>query len=91
MEYVFDQGRSYATHSIVEKYMSKSLDIMSKTFERNLLLSPANQTLLQVMHPVLWVQAIHMSETVMNPVLVYGQNFATYVVVSIFISLTCLL
>ncbi|KAF9965908.1 hypothetical protein BGZ70_003812 [Mortierella alpina] len=80
MEYVFDQGRSYATHSIVEKYMSKSLDIMSKTFERNLLLSPANQTLLQVMHPVLWVQAIHMSETVMNPVLVYGQNFATYVV-----------
>lgn len=84
MEYVFDQGRSYATHSIVEKYMSKSLDIMSKTFERNLLLSPANQTLLQVMHPVLWVQAIHMSETVMNPVLVYGQNFATYVVVSIF-------
>ncbi|KAI1315664.1 hypothetical protein EDD11_000557 [Mortierella claussenii] len=80
MEYVFDQGRSYATHSIVEKYISKSLDILSKTFEKQLLTSPANQTLLQTMHPVLWVQAIHISETVMNPVLVYGQNFATYVV-----------
>ncbi|GJJ72952.1 hypothetical protein EMPS_05310 [Entomortierella parvispora] len=80
MEYVFDQGRSYATHSIVEKYMSKSMDAMSKAFEQQLLTSPANQTLLQVMYPVLWVQAIHFSETVMNPVLVYGQNFATYVV-----------
>ncbi|KAG0260394.1 hypothetical protein BG011_001923 [Mortierella polycephala] len=80
MEYVFDQGRNYATHSIIEKYISKSMDIMAKTFERSLLTSAANQTLLQNMHPVLWVQAIHMTETVMNPVLVYGQNFAAYVV-----------
>ncbi|KAG0334852.1 hypothetical protein BG004_000241 [Podila humilis] len=80
MEYIFDQGRSYATHSIVEKYISKSMDSLSKGIERGLLTSPANQTLLQVMHPTLWVQAIHLTETVMHPVLVYGQNFATYVV-----------
>jgi len=82
MEYVFDQGRSYATHSIVEKYMSKSMDALSKGFEKQLLTSPANQTLLQVMYPVVWIQAIHLTETLMNPVLIYGQNFATYVVVS---------
>ncbi|KAF9428227.1 hypothetical protein BGZ94_003048 [Podila epigama] len=80
MEYVFDQGRNYATHSIVERYISKAVDSLSKGVERNLLTSPANQTLLATMHPVLWIQAIHLSETVMNPVLVYGQNFATYVV-----------
>ncbi|KAG0048962.1 hypothetical protein BGZ83_006172 [Gryganskiella cystojenkinii] len=80
MEYIFDQGRNYATHSIIEKYLSKSMDALSKGFEKQLLTSPVNQTLLQVMHPVLWVQAIHLSETLMNPVLVYGQNFATYVV-----------
>ncbi|KAF9100553.1 hypothetical protein BGX29_006500, partial [Mortierella sp. GBA35] len=79
MEYVFDQGRSYATHSIVEKYMSKSMETLSRTFERQLLTSPANQTLLQTMHPTFWVQSIHLTETIMNPVLVYGQNFATYV------------
>jgi hypothetical protein len=83
MEYVFDQGRSYATHSIVEKYMSKSMETLSRTFERQLLTSPANQTLLQNMHPTFWVQSIHLTETILNPVLVYGQNFATYVVVSI--------
>ncbi|KAG0345955.1 hypothetical protein BG004_002746 [Podila humilis] len=80
MEYLFDQGRSYATHSIIEKYMSKSMDLLSKGFERNLLTSPANQTLLSTMNPTLWIQAIHFSETVMNPVLIYGQNFASYVV-----------
>ncbi|KAF9431315.1 hypothetical protein BGZ94_000022 [Podila epigama] len=61
-------------------YMSKSMDALSKGFEQNLLSSPANQTLLQVMYPPLWVQAIHFTETVMHPVLVYGQNFATYVI-----------
>ncbi|KAG0334284.1 hypothetical protein BG000_008467 [Podila horticola] len=80
MEYVFDQGRSYATHSIVEKYISKSMDALSKGVERQLLTSPANMTLLTTMHPVLWIQAIYLSETIMNPVLVYGQNFASYVV-----------
>ncbi|KAH7046334.1 hypothetical protein BKA57DRAFT_537215 [Linnemannia elongata] len=80
MEYVFDQGRSYATHSIVEKYMSRSMETLSRTFERQLLTSPANQTLLQNLHPTFWVQSIHLTETIMNPVLVYGQNFATYVV-----------
>ncbi|KAG0364765.1 hypothetical protein BGZ54_007178 [Gamsiella multidivaricata] len=80
IEYVFDQGRAYGTHSIIEKYISKSLDVLTKGFEKSLLTSPANQTLLQNMHPVLWVQAIHLTETIMNPVLIYGQNFATYVV-----------
>ncbi|KFH68806.1 hypothetical protein MVEG_05610 [Podila verticillata NRRL 6337] len=80
MEYVFDQGRSYATHSIVEKYVSKSMEALSRGFENNLLTSPANQTLLQVMHPTFWTQSIRFTETVMHPVLVYGQNFATYVV-----------
>ncbi|KAF9933835.1 hypothetical protein FBU30_004231 [Linnemannia zychae] len=80
MEYIFDQGRSYATHSIVEKYMSKSMENLSRTFEKQLLTSPANQTLLQNMHPTFWVQSIHLTESIMNPVLVYGQNFATYVV-----------
>ncbi|KAF9898670.1 hypothetical protein BX616_003739 [Lobosporangium transversale] len=80
MEYVFDQGRNYGTHSIIEKYISKSMDLLSKTFERQLLTSPANQTLLQTMHPIFWTQSIHMTETIMSPVLVYGQNFATYIV-----------
>ncbi|KAF9299993.1 hypothetical protein BGZ74_008418 [Mortierella antarctica] len=80
MEYVFDQGRNYATHSIVEKYVSKSMEALSRGFENRLLTSPANQTLLQVMHPTFWAQSIRFYETVMHPVLVYGQNFATYVV-----------
>ncbi|KAG0308173.1 hypothetical protein BGZ98_008763 [Dissophora globulifera] len=79
MEYVFDQGRSYASHSILEKYMTRSLAALSKGFENGLLTSPANQTLLQTMHPTFWVQGIHQTETIMNPVLAYGQNFATYV------------
>ncbi|KAF9106616.1 hypothetical protein BGX27_009094 [Mortierella sp. AM989] len=78
-EYIFDQGRSYGTHSILEKAVSRSMEALCKGFERNLLASPANQTLLQNMHPSLWIQAISMTETVMHPVLVYGQNFATYV------------
>ncbi|KAF9583733.1 hypothetical protein BGW38_008722 [Lunasporangiospora selenospora] len=80
MEYIFDQGRSYATQSIIEKYMSKAMESMSRTIEKGLLTSPVNQTLLTTMHPLIWVQAIHLTETILNPVLVYGQNFATYVV-----------
>jgi len=83
MEYVFDQGRNYATHSIVERYISKAMEGLSRGFENQLLASAANQTLMQVLHPFYWIQPIYMSETVMNPVLMYGQNFASYLVVSI--------
>ncbi|KAF9980411.1 hypothetical protein BGZ65_005134 [Modicella reniformis] len=80
MEYIFDQGRNYASHSIIEKYISKSMEGLSRAFESSLLTSSANQTLLQVMHPSFWVQSIHLTETIMNPVVIYGQNFATYIV-----------
>ncbi|KAF9350756.1 hypothetical protein BGX34_001007 [Mortierella sp. NVP85] len=80
MEYVFDQGRNYATHSIVERYISKAMEGLSRGFENQLLASAANQTLMQVLHPFYWIQPIYMSETVMNPVLKYGQNFASYLV-----------
>ncbi|KAF9347500.1 hypothetical protein BGX26_001005 [Mortierella sp. AD094] len=78
-EYIFDQGRAYGTHSILEKAISRSMGALTMGFESGLLSSPANQTLLQTMHPSFWVQAMRMSETTMHPVLVYGQNFACYV------------
>ncbi|KAG0228548.1 hypothetical protein B0O80DRAFT_5103 [Mortierella sp. GBAus27b] len=80
VEYVYDQGRNYATHSIVGRYMSKAMESFSRGFEKSLLSSPANQTLVQVLHPYFWIQPIHTTETVMHPVLMYGQNFASYVV-----------
>ncbi|KAG0238621.1 hypothetical protein BGW42_004383 [Actinomortierella wolfii] len=80
MEYIFDQGRGYGTHSLIEKFVSRSLDAFARGFETNLLTSPANATLLATMHPTFWVNTIHYTETIMHPVKVYGANFASYVI-----------
>ncbi|KAF8956136.1 hypothetical protein BGZ46_002430, partial [Entomortierella lignicola] len=69
MEYIFDQGRAYGTHSILEKAITKSMSALSLGFQSGLLTSPANQTLLQNMYPSLWVQTIILNETIMHPVL----------------------
>ncbi|KAF9435597.1 hypothetical protein BGZ76_005929 [Entomortierella beljakovae] len=79
MEYVFDQGRAYGSHSILEKYISKSFAALCSGFEQKLLTSPANQTLLQNMYPSFWLQSMHFTETILHPVTLYGQNFAAYV------------
>ncbi|KAF9171055.1 hypothetical protein BGX21_003421 [Mortierella sp. AD011] len=78
-EYIYDQGRAYGTHSILEKVISKSMSALTMGFESGLLNSSANQTLLQTMHPSFWLQAMSMSETIMHPVLIYGQSFACYI------------
>ncbi|KAF8930592.1 hypothetical protein EDD21DRAFT_365666 [Dissophora ornata] len=80
IQYIYDQGRSYSTHSIVEKYVSRSLISLYNGIEKSLLTSAANQTLLQTMYPSLWVQTIQTTEIIINPVLSYGQSFSTYVI-----------
>ncbi|KAF9975159.1 hypothetical protein BGZ73_001267 [Actinomortierella ambigua] len=79
MEYIFDQGRGYGTHSLIEKFVSRSLDAFGRAFETSLLTSPVNTTLLATMHPMFWVNTLHYTETVLHPVKVYGANFASYV------------
>ncbi|KAF9155322.1 hypothetical protein DFQ26_009779 [Actinomortierella ambigua] len=80
IEYVFDQGRNYATQGIIEKVMLTTVNGLIQGFLQRLLSSPSSPTLMATMTPSFWVKPIHFSETILHPVLQYGESFASYMV-----------
>ncbi|KAG0229858.1 hypothetical protein BGW42_001323 [Actinomortierella wolfii] len=80
MEYVFDQGRNFSTQSIIEKVMSMTLRGLIQGFLQKLLTSPASASLVATMTPSFWVESITLKETILHPVLQYGEGFTSYMV-----------
>ncbi|KAF9971771.1 hypothetical protein BGZ73_005178 [Actinomortierella ambigua] len=80
IEYIFDQGRNYATQAIIEKVMSTTVNGLIQGFLQQLLDSPSSASLLATMTHSFWVKPIHFVETVLHPVLQYGENFASYMI-----------
>ncbi|KAG0259230.1 hypothetical protein DFQ27_004181 [Actinomortierella ambigua] len=80
IEYVFDQGRNYATQGIIEKVMLTTVNGLIQGFLQRLLSSLSSPTLMATMTPSFWVKPIHFSETILHPVLQYGESFASYMV-----------
>ncbi|KAF9106615.1 hypothetical protein BGX27_009093 [Mortierella sp. AM989] len=79
-EYIYDQGRHYAAHSLIEKNIRGSLNPLFKNIEKQILNSQYTQSLLQEMNPNLWINLMGWTETVLHPVITYGQNLASYLV-----------
>ncbi|KAF8951409.1 hypothetical protein BGZ46_003992 [Entomortierella lignicola] len=89
MEYIYDQGRSYATQSLADRYMIRVLQAFFLGIEKYALNSPYNQTLLQSMNPNLWVEPVGYTETVLHPVHMYGQNLSSYLIfIALFVGST---